>query len=63
MLIQKSHYDVPTKLDAAGRPIRIYVISPVVPDYPNAKFPGWFQPQLYLIAILLIMSIIRRRRI
>lgn len=40
MLITKTHYDVPTKLDANGRPIRIFVISPVVANYPHAKFPG-----------------------
>jgi hypothetical protein len=39
MLITKTHYDVPSKLDN-GRPIRIYVISPSVPNYPQAKFPG-----------------------
>lgn len=40
MLVTKTHYDIPTKLDANGRPIRIFVISPVVRGYPNAKFPG-----------------------
>ncbi|KAH7883637.1 dienelactone hydrolase [Phlebopus sp. FC_14] len=39
MLITKTHYDVSSKLDG-GRPIRIFVISPVVPNYPQAKFPG-----------------------
>ncbi|KAF5356228.1 hypothetical protein D9756_003803 [Leucocoprinus leucothites] len=39
MLITKTHYDIPSKLDN-GRPIRIYVISPNVPNYPQAKFPG-----------------------
>ncbi|KAF9453769.1 dienelactone hydrolase [Macrolepiota fuliginosa MF-IS2] len=39
MLITQKHYDVPSKLDG-GRPIRIYVISPNVPNYPQAKFPG-----------------------
>ena len=40
MLITKTHHDVPTKLDRNGRPIRIFVIAPAVPGYPNAKFPG-----------------------
>jgi carboxymethylenebutenolidase len=40
MIITKTFHDVPTKLDANGRPIRIFVISPVVPNYPHAKFPG-----------------------
>jgi len=40
MLIDKTFYDVPAKLDPNGRPIRIFVISPNVPDYPEAKFPG-----------------------
>jgi len=40
MIITKTWHDVPTKLDANGRPIRIFVLSPVVPNYPHAKFPG-----------------------
>lgn len=40
MLIEQTHYDIPTKLDANGRPIRIFVISPTIRGYPNAKFPG-----------------------
>ncbi|EKM61010.1 uncharacterized protein PHACADRAFT_134073 [Phanerochaete carnosa HHB-10118-sp] len=40
MLITKSFHDVPTKLDANGRPVRIFVIAPNAPGYPNAKFPG-----------------------
>ncbi|EMD41825.1 dienelactone hydrolase [Gelatoporia subvermispora B] len=39
MLITKTYHDIPTTLDG-GRPIRIFVISPSVPGYPNAKFPG-----------------------
>ncbi|KXN89979.1 Putative carboxymethylenebutenolidase [Leucoagaricus sp. SymC.cos] len=39
MLITRTHHDVPSKLDN-GRPIRIYVISPSIPNYPQAKFPG-----------------------
>ncbi|KAJ7706123.1 dienelactone hydrolase [Mycena rosella] len=39
MLIQKEFHDIPSPLDG-GRPIRIFVISPVVPNYPQAKFPG-----------------------
>ncbi|KAI0778136.1 dienelactone hydrolase [Trametes elegans] len=40
MLITKTYHDVPTKLDPNGRPIRIFVIAPKVPGYPDAKFPG-----------------------
>jgi carboxymethylenebutenolidase len=40
MLITKDFHDVPTKLGKNGRPIRVFVISPKVPDYPQAKFPG-----------------------
>ncbi|KZS93008.1 dienelactone hydrolase [Sistotremastrum niveocremeum HHB9708] len=40
MLISKTHYDVPSKLATNGQPIRIFVISPSIPDYPHAKFPG-----------------------
>ncbi|TFK41109.1 dienelactone hydrolase [Crucibulum laeve] len=39
MLITKTFHDVPSKLDG-GRPIRIFVISPNIPNYPQAKFPG-----------------------
>ncbi|OCH96457.1 dienelactone hydrolase [Obba rivulosa] len=39
MLITKTYHDVPSALDG-GRPIRIFVISPSVPEYPHAKFPG-----------------------
>ncbi|KAJ7081612.1 dienelactone hydrolase [Mycena belliarum] len=39
MLVNKEFHDVPSPLDG-GRPHRIYVISPVVPNYPQAKFPG-----------------------
>jgi len=40
MLITKTFHDIPTKLNPNGRPIRIFVISPVVQNYPQAKFPG-----------------------
>jgi hypothetical protein len=40
MLIQKTAHDVQTKHGEGVRPMRIYVISPNVPDYPQAKFPG-----------------------
>ncbi|KIK06946.1 hypothetical protein K443DRAFT_673837 [Laccaria amethystina LaAM-08-1] len=40
MLITTKYYDVPTKLDPNGSPVRIFVISPSVQNYPQAKFPG-----------------------
>lgn len=40
MLITKTFHDIPAKLDATGRPIRIFIIAPNVPNYPRAKFPG-----------------------
>ncbi len=40
MLITKDFHDVPTQLAKNGKPIRIFVISPKVPGYPQAKFPG-----------------------
>ncbi|KAK2461878.1 hypothetical protein APHAL10511_006341 [Amanita phalloides] len=40
MLIQTTFHDVPTRLDPNGRPVRIFVISPNVPNYPEARFPG-----------------------
>ncbi|KAI0732349.1 dienelactone hydrolase [Fomitopsis betulina] len=40
MLTKTTYYDVPSKLDPTGNKIRIFVISPNVPSYPHAKFPG-----------------------
>jgi len=40
MLIKTSYHDVPTKADGRAGKMRIYVIEPNVPEYPNAKFPG-----------------------
>lgn len=40
MLITKTVHDIPSQLDPNGRPIRVFVIAPTVPGYPNAKFPG-----------------------
>ncbi|KAL0580401.1 hypothetical protein V5O48_001646 [Marasmius crinis-equi] len=40
MLVNKTFHDIQTKLDPNGRPIRIFVISPVLKEYPHAKFPG-----------------------
>jgi carboxymethylenebutenolidase len=39
MLIKKTYHDVPSALDN-GKPIRVFVIAPQVPGYPQAKFPG-----------------------
>jgi len=39
MLVTKTFHDVPSQLDN-GRPIRIFIISPVIHDYPHATFPG-----------------------
>ena len=39
MLITKTYHDIPSALDN-GKPIRIFVIAPNVPGYPQAKFPG-----------------------
>ena|ERR1700761_9770849 len=40
MLITKTFHDIPSKLSASRPPMRIFVISPTIPNYPNAKFPG-----------------------
>lgn len=40
MLITKEFHDVPTNLTKNKGPIRIFVISPKVPGYPQARFPG-----------------------
>lgn len=37
MLIKESYEDVPTKF---GKTLRIYVYTPTLKNYPNAKFPG-----------------------
>jgi len=39
MLITKTYHDIPSALDN-GKPMRIFVIAPNVPGYPQAKFPG-----------------------
>ena len=39
MIITKTYHDVPSTLDG-GNPIRIFVIAPNLPGYPQAKFPG-----------------------
>jgi len=40
MLTKTSYKDVPTKSNGKDGTIRIYVIEPNVPEYPQAKFPG-----------------------
>ncbi|WRT70666.1 uncharacterized protein IL334_007664 [Kwoniella shivajii] len=40
MLIKTSYRDVPTKANGRAGTIRIYLVEPNVPDYPQAKFPG-----------------------
>lgn len=40
MLVKQSYKDVKTKANGREGTIRIYVIEPNVPDYPEAKFPG-----------------------
>ncbi|OCF43642.1 carboxymethylenebutenolidase [Kwoniella heveanensis CBS 569] len=40
MLIKTSYRDVPTKADGKEGSIRIYLVEPNLPDYPEAKFPG-----------------------
>lgn len=40
MLIKTSYRDVPTKADGRSGKMRIYIIEPEVPEYPEAKFPG-----------------------
>lgn len=49
MLITKTYHDVPSKLDG-GKPIRIYVISPVIANYPKAKFPGSLSNVTFLLS-------------
>ena len=49
MLITKTVHDIPSQLDHNGRPIRVFVIAPTVPGYPNAKFPGTYSFDAYLI--------------
>ncbi|GFZ48126.1 Dienelactone hydrolase [Saitozyma sp. JCM 24511] len=40
MLIKTSYRDVPTKANGRSGTMRIYLIEPNVPEYPEAKFPG-----------------------
>ncbi|WWC65048.1 uncharacterized protein I303_107662 [Kwoniella dejecticola CBS 10117] len=40
MLIKTSYRDVPTKANGKSGNIRIYLVEPNLPDYPQAKFPG-----------------------
>ncbi|KAF9069078.1 dienelactone hydrolase [Rhodocollybia butyracea] len=40
MLVTKTFHDIQTQLDPDGRPLRVFVISPSIPRYPQAKFPG-----------------------
>ncbi|WWD20661.1 hypothetical protein CI109_105137 [Kwoniella shandongensis] len=40
MLVKTSYRDVPTKANGKEGTIRIYIIEPNVPEYPEAKFPG-----------------------
>jgi len=40
MLITKTYHDVPSQLSPNGSPVRIFIIAPNVPGYPQAKFPG-----------------------
>ena len=40
MLIKQSYKDVKTTANGKEGTIRIYVIEPNVPEYPEAKFPG-----------------------
>lgn len=40
MLVKTSYRDVPTTANGRSGSIRIYLIEPNVPDYPEAKFPG-----------------------
>jgi len=40
MLIKKNFHDFPSNLTPNGFPVRIFVISPVIPGYPKARFPG-----------------------
>ncbi|KAJ3930052.1 MAG: dienelactone hydrolase [Lentinula lateritia] len=40
MLVTKTFHDIQTQLDSGGRALRIFVISPSISKYPQAKFPG-----------------------
>ncbi|KAE9411067.1 dienelactone hydrolase [Gymnopus androsaceus JB14] len=40
MLITKTFHDVQTQLDPNGRRLRVFVISPSIQNYPQARFPG-----------------------
>lgn len=61
MLIKTTYHDVPSKLDPNGNKIRIFVISPNIPGYPHAKFPGNWCHTLFEVPSSL-MDTWRRRR-
>lgn len=46
MLIKTSYHDILTKANGRAGTIRIFIIEPNVPDYPEAKFPGCKSPFL-----------------
>lgn len=40
MLIKQSFKDVETTANGVKGTMRVYIIEPNVPEYPDAKFPG-----------------------
>jgi carboxymethylenebutenolidase len=40
MLIKSSYKDVPTTSNGKKGTMRVHILEPNVPDYPDAKFPG-----------------------
>ena len=56
MLISKTFHDVQVPSKQGGRPIRIYVISPVIQNYPHAKFPGEAKVYYVVLEFILIQT-------
>ena len=56
MLIKSSHRDVPTSANGRSGTIRIFLIEPNLPDYPEAKFPGCLLFRLLLSAELISIA-------
>ena len=40
MLVTKAYQDIPVRFSPNGAPMRVFIISPKIDGYPNAKFPG-----------------------
>ena len=40
MLVTKAYQDIPVRSSPNAAPMRVFIISPKIDGFPNAKFPG-----------------------